>query len=233
MKSKINILKYFYNCCHLPITLIDDDFNIIYKEGFTATYNLLFKNSLILNNLKINIPLNSSLKINHDNSNFLIVPFGINEKSYYIIGPYLTNSNSENLNSLPKLNENCIKYIENLLIDIINDNNKETSITSPNIERVIEIIESNTCNSLCISSICSELNMNQCYFCRLFKAETGLTFTQYVNTCRIEKSKKLLKDTDLSLLDIALEVGFGSQSYFSTVFKKICGINPLDYRNSI
>ncbi|HII4430337.1 TPA: helix-turn-helix domain-containing protein [Clostridium perfringens] len=46
----------------------------------------------------------------------------------------------------------------------------------------------------------------------------------------MEKSKDLLKDFNLSLLDIAHKVGFSNQSYYCTVFKKFTGLTPLKYR---
>jgi len=77
------------------------------------------------------------------------------------------------------------------------------------------------------------LNINKCYFCSIFKKETGLTFINYLNSYKIEKSKELLKNTNLSLLDIALSVGFNNQSYYSTVFKKITCKTPLEFREEI
>ncbi|MDU7963827.1 MAG: helix-turn-helix transcriptional regulator [Clostridium perfringens] len=74
--------------------------------------------------------------------------------------------------------------------------------------------------------------MNKSYFCNLFKSETGQTFINFLNNYRIEKSKNLLKDLDLSLLDIAHKVGFSNQSYYCTVFKKFTNLTPLKYRES-
>ena len=74
------------------------------------------------------------------------------------------------------------------------------------------------------------MNINKCYFCSIFKKETGSTFINYLNSYKIEKSKELLKNPNLSLLDIALSVGFNNQSYYSTVFKKITSKTPLEFR---
>ena len=61
------------------------------------------------------------------------------------------------------------------------------------------------------------------YFSRIFKEEMKCTFNSYVNKVRIEMSKRLLADEQLSLAEIAELVGYEDQSYFNKVFKKIAG----------
>ncbi|MEG2957857.1 MAG: helix-turn-helix transcriptional regulator, partial [Christensenellaceae bacterium] len=53
----------------------------------------------------------------------------------------------------------------------------------------------------------------------------------YINHERIESAKKLLKTTDISLVDLAYVVGFEEQSYFTKVFKKLEGVSPGRYRD--
>jgi len=66
----------------------------------------------------------------------------------------------------------------------------------------------------------------------MFKKETGQTFINYLNNYKIEKSKNLLENTNMTLLDISLEVGFNNQSYYSTIFKKYTNMTPLEYRET-
>lgn len=84
---------------------------------------------------------------------------------------------------------------------------------------------------LTIERMAEYLGLNKCYFCQLFKKETGKTYSQFLNEIRIEKSKELLKNTDMSILDIALSVGYNNQNYYTMAFKKITGVTPLKYRN--
>ena len=81
-----------------------------------------------------------------------------------------------------------------------------------------------------ISDLCEHLNLNKSYFCSTFKTTTGHTFCHFLNHFRIEKSKKLLLETDLNMLDIALSVGFNNQNYYCTMFKKFTGKTPLQYK---
>jgi AraC-like DNA-binding protein len=67
------------------------------------------------------------------------------------------------------------------------------------------------------------------YYCRKL---TNMTPVEFHTKARIERAKGLLGDKKLSILDVALEVGFTSAQYFSTVFRRIQGITPSDYRRS-
>ena len=91
-------------------------------------------------------------------------------------------------------------------------------------------IHQNYDQKITLESIAQIVYLSPAYFSRIFKKEMGITFNAFVNNIRIEKSKSLLKDNKLKMLDIALMVGFESQSYFTKVFKKTTGISPLKYR---
>ena len=114
----------------------------------------------------------------------------------------------------------------------MNTVNKSSSL-SPIVRRSIKYIETNYSNNCSLSTLCEILNINKSYLCRLFKKETGLTFTNYVNIFKIEKSKTLLNNKNVSLLDVAISCGFNNQCHYSTTFKKITGYCPMDYRKHL
>lgn len=68
------------------------------------------------------------------------------------------------------------------------------------------------------------------YLSRLFKQEMGTTFVSLLTQTRISKAIQLLNTTSLSMADIAEAVGYESQHYFSTAFKKAVGVSPIRYR---
>lgn len=68
--------------------------------------------------------------------------------------------------------------------------------------------------------------------CNIFEKETGKTYSQFLNEIRIEKSKKLLLDTNLSVLKLTLSVGYNNQNYYNMTFKKLAATMPLKHRNS-
>lgn len=60
--------------------------------------------------------------------------------------------------------------------------------------------------------------------------ETGQSLREYINSKRIDAAKQLMSTTKLNLTDIALQVGFENIPYFSTVFKKYCGVSPSEWK---
>ena len=79
--------------------------------------------------------------------------------------------------------------------------------------------------------IANHLSMNCSYLCNHFKKETGKTITQYINELKIHESKRLLKNSSLSLIEISTQLGYSSQSYFHIVFKNHTGMTPQDFKN--
>lgn len=75
-------------------------------------------------------------------------------------------------------------------------------------------------------------NMSPYYFCRKFKDRYGVNYVKYLNTYRMEQSKALILDTDLSLSEIAVTVGIHDLSYFSKLFKSTVGQSPNQFRKS-
>ena len=70
------------------------------------------------------------------------------------------------------------------------------------------------------------------YFSRLFKKQTGYTFTEYLTSCRIDLACRLLKDTELKVGDIAAESGFSDRTKFYKLFYEKTGLTPKNYRKS-
>ena len=75
--------------------------------------------------------------------------------------------------------------------------------------------------------------MSESYFMNFFKQVTGLSFVAYLNHFRIEQAQRLLAHSDESMVSISQQVGFCDQSYFGTVFRKICGMTPAAYRRQV
>lgn len=72
--------------------------------------------------------------------------------------------------------------------------------------------------------------INKNYFCSLFKSVTGESFMDYLTAVRIDQAKRLLLESELKAYEIAEQVGYKDQRYFSQVFKKATGVQPTQYR---
>lgn len=94
----------------------------------------------------------------------------------------------------------------------------------------VEYIDSNYMYAITLSDICKKINLNEAYFCRLFKKATGGTPVSYLNFVRILSSEELLGKTDNPISDIALNVGFENISYFNRIFKRLKLCTPTEYR---
>ena len=81
-----------------------------------------------------------------------------------------------------------------------------------------------------LGAVAHEAGLSESHFCRLFKEATGLTLTDYVNRCRIERAKKELLRSDRRISEVAFEVGYQSLSQFNRCFAKIVGQSPTTWR---
>jgi AraC family transcriptional regulator len=70
------------------------------------------------------------------------------------------------------------------------------------------------------------------HFAAQFKAATGMRPHQYLLKRRIERAEELLKQSGISLVDVALTVGFQTQAHFTTVFKRFAGDTPHQWRSA-
>jgi len=98
------------------------------------------------------------------------------------------------------------------------------------INEVIAYINDNYNQKLTLDSIANHVYFSKSYLSRIFKEEKGESLTSYINKVRIEKSKVLLADKSLSLVDISDMAGFEEQSYFTKVFKAVTGMSPGKFR---
>ena len=98
--------------------------------------------------------------------------------------------------------------------------------------KTMEYVRANFDKKLTLDEIARNAFLSKAYLSSIFKEEIGESLTNYINRVRIEKSKILLLDKEVSLIDIANLCGFEDQSYFTRVFKKMVGISPKKYRDS-
>lgn len=101
------------------------------------------------------------------------------------------------------------------------------------IQKSILFINENYKKDLTLNNVAELVHLNASYFSTLFKKELGLSFSSYLNKVRVEKSKFLLKNSTLAISDIALEVGFEDQSYFTKVFKSVAQMTPKEYKQKL
>lgn len=99
-----------------------------------------------------------------------------------------------------------------------------------NIKTALTYIRDNYQNKIYISDLAGQVNLNEQYFCRLFKKAIGYSPIEYVNEYRIKQAKRLLEETSLQVTEVCLECGFNNLGNFLQEFRKHTGTTPLQYR---
>ncbi|MBD3882957.1 helix-turn-helix transcriptional regulator [Phormidium tenue FACHB-886] len=99
--------------------------------------------------------------------------------------------------------------------------------------RVREFIEAESTNNITIANIARVTGYSAVHFSRMFKQATGQSPYQYLTNYRITRAKTLLQTTELSIAEVAYQVGFGSHAHFSTQFRRVTGVSPQAYRTQV
>ena len=186
--------------------------------------------------MDINIPIMNGLKviqlsrIKHPGTAFVIVS-GYDDFSYcrgalrlqitdYILKPV----NYEEFGS-------CI---DNLKISLFEQRVSAEEEPEKGEERTItgitRYLQEHLAEEMSLSVLAEEFHLNPQYISQLFKNEIGVGFLAYLTNIRMEKAKKLLLSTSLSIAEVAEQSGYGDYRVFTKVFKKTEGITPSQYR---
>ena len=132
----------------------------------------------------------------------------------------------------------CQAYMEILIIRLM----RSTALSVPmqpqqisanrQCAAVKRYIDQHFKETLTLDQLAEEAHMNKFYLSHAFKQEFGVSPINYLISCRIEESKYLLAETDLSISQIAQLLNFSSPSYFSQVFRRTQGVSPVEFRQS-
>lgn len=108
----------------------------------------------------------------------------------------------------------------------------KNAAAAENIKEVIRFLQENYQQPLTAGALAGHCHLSTGHFCRMFKKYTMKTPIEYVNCFRLSKAAELLESTDRKILDIALDCGFNSLSYFVNVFHQSIGCTPSEFRKN-
>lgn len=120
----------------------------------------------------------------------------------------------------------------NKILSESNETRRDMTEDDPRLSKVIDVINERYDDDLSAEEMAKIAGMSYSYFSRYFKSTVGLSYSEYLNSVRIKASEKLLIDSDLSIADIAVKVGFSNTSYYIAQFKKQLHMTPKRYKNS-
>ena len=132
----------------------------------------------------------------------------------------------------------CQAYMEILIIRLMRNTDlavqTQPQVISGNSQcaAVRRYIDLHFKEPLTLEQLSEEAHINKYYLSHAFKREYGVSPINYMISRRIDESKYLLAETDLSMSQIAHALGFSSLSYFSQVFRKSQQISPMEFRQS-
>lgn len=106
----------------------------------------------------------------------------------------------------------------------------DNAVYHETVSAAIEYIAANYHKQISIDDIAHTYGLNTKYIGRLFKEQTGESFSAYLNRVRVHHAKQLLSGTRAQIIEIALECGYNNVTYFNRVFKQMQGITPSEYR---
>lgn len=109
--------------------------------------------------------------------------------------------------------------------------NNYNHVSHQGIASVLRYIEENLSETYSLEDLANRCNLSLSHFKHLFKKEIGIPPTEYINRRKIEKAETLLSESDLSIKDIAYDLGFSSPAYFATVFRQYKGYVPTQHKN--
>jgi len=131
--------------------------------------------------------------------------------------------------------EGARKYVYRIIRQAIELRDRESIKQQRDIlRRAVDFIDRNFWDvSVSLDRVAKEVNISPNYLSAIFSQEMGQTLTEYLTSKRIEEAKRMLRQTDKLLSEIAYAVGYKDSRYFSFVFKKITGRTPSEYRKGV
>ncbi len=172
---------------------------------------------------------------------------------------YYDNQEAFDMMNIYRLPPSEVRRVENILFEIEKEFNTQNDYHLEviracleiffavllRVKDVIEIIEQkeslidfkvfltyieNNLTTVTPSSVAAYSGYNFPYFSKLFKKNVGTNLSEYINSKKLERATKLLKDTTKSIEEIVFDVGFNHKSYFHRIFKRYYGVTPEEYR---
>ena len=147
---------------------------------------------------------------------------------------HLFNQGIEAAQHMEKGYQQLLSGYVNMLLGYIssydNASSQAEKETAEDIHQALLFIHENYQNDIRSEDVAQAINWGYSRFRKVFLQQTGMTPYQYIQETRIKQSKFLIMNTTKPLKEIAYDVGFNNPDYFSTAFRRITGISPMEFR---
>jgi len=169
------------------------------------------------------------LEMMHENEQMSKIPVII------LTGKVLTEEDME------RLNQGVITILEKGLFSLdetaahisaaLESKRRKSKEVQRHVRKAMAFIHNHFAENITRSDIAQYISISEDYLTFCFRQELGTTPITYLQRYRVNQAKHLLKDTDRAITEIALDVGFSDNSYFSRIFRRITGISPDKFRH--
>ncbi len=128
-------------------------------------------------------------------------------------------------------------YVSAVLTELLvvlfrNQKKNDGNYAGVKFEKIIDYVKKNCREEIMLSNVAEKFYLSEAHLSRVFKKNTGFTFTQYINYQRVIFSQGLLTKSDKSIGEIAFESGFENLTHYGRVFKQLVGCTPSEYRKN-
>jgi AraC family transcriptional regulator len=106
-------------------------------------------------------------------------------------------------------------------------------LTRTQLARAIEFMDANLAERLALGEIAGAVGLSPAHFIRQFKVSKGVAPHKYLLRLRLERAKRLLRETDRSIAQIAFECGFSHQEHMTRFFGQLAGTTPAVFRRTV
>ncbi len=111
----------------------------------------------------------------------------------------------------------------------------ETHVGSPSLpgyklRQIADWMAEHAAEEFSLNRLAAQAGLSKFHFQRLFKAGTGVSPSRYHINLRMNEARRLLRETKMSVVDVALGVGYANPSHFARLFRRETGLSPSDYR---
>lgn len=107
---------------------------------------------------------------------------------------------------------------------------KQADRKSPLMQKIEAFLREQQDGDFSLRAVAERVNLSPCHFCKVFKTQTGLTFTEYRTRARVERARQMLLENHRRVSEVAFAAGFNSIPYFNRAFRRYVGCAPSEFR---
>ncbi len=129
------------------------------------------------------------------------------------------------------LHEMCGYAVRHMELEPADEGNAKRRVANMRVmQRVLDFLEQGYAGDITMEQAAQAAQMSPFYFSRFFRGMTGMSFPAYLNSIRVSRAEELIRSTNRTMLDIALECGFSNVRTFNRVFRQFHGTPPTRLR---